>query len=56
MANQAVLIGVPLVAVATEKYPPLSNPILPSKPVLPPPGNVAAGGPTSGQLFPVGNR
>jgi hypothetical protein len=56
MANQAVVTVVPLVAVAIEKYPPISNPVLPSKTVLPPPGNVAAGGPTSGQLFPVGNR
>jgi len=26
------------------------------KPILPPAGSVAGGGPTAGQLFPVGNR
>ena len=56
MATQSVTCTVPTVVIARTAYPPPANPWRPEKPVLYPGGNTAAGGPTAGQLFPVGNR
>jgi hypothetical protein len=56
MATQIVQSPVPAATVIASIYPPSCDPFRKEKPVLPPPGNVASGGPTAGQLFPVGNR
>jgi hypothetical protein len=56
MAQQIVLTAVPTASISPQIYPPSCDPWRKEKPVFPPPGNVAAGGPTAGQLFPVGNR
>jgi hypothetical protein len=56
MANQIVQATVPHAAIPPTNFPPPCEPVRTPKPVLPPAGNVAAGGPTAGQLFPVGNR
>ena len=37
-------------------YPAPANPVHPPALVAPPAGNSIGGGPTTGQLFPVGNR
>lgn len=62
MANVAI---VPDPAVVTDclsamSYPHVTLELLPAnvlkKPILPPSGTLAAGGPTVGQLFPIGTR
>jgi hypothetical protein len=57
MANIPVLPQTPTAAVAPMGQFPPANPFhFPFLPVLPPAENGATGGPTTGQLFPVGNR
>ena len=54
MANQAILPTAE--SVRQPPIPILHNPVTPRVPIVPPSGSNVAGGPTHGQLFPVGNR
>lgn len=56
MATQAVVPGTLAAAVTATTAPIVMSALEPTKPVVPPAGSYAASGPTTGQLFPVGNR
>lgn len=56
MANVAAVPAVTVNGVTVSKTPINQGPAEPRRAVVVPGGSFAGGGPTSGQLFPVGNR